>query len=143
MSPAAGTAGAPLTIREFFEAVRAGRLLVQRCTGCGELAVPPRHLCVACGGRSWEPRPLAGDGEVSSFTVIRVPPGPRAAEVPYAIVIVRMAEGVSLLGRLDEVPLEALRVGLPVRFAGALGGSPAPGDPPAIRFASRDPAPPA
>jgi len=48
--------------------------------------------------------------------VIRVPPGPLLAEAPYGIVVVRMAEGVSLLGRLVAAPIEALRVGLPVRF---------------------------
>jgi uncharacterized OB-fold protein len=48
--------------------------------------------------------------------VIRVPPGRQAAEAPYAIVVVRLTEGVSLLGRTAGIPLDALRVGLPVRF---------------------------
>jgi uncharacterized OB-fold protein len=109
--------GAPLTLGEFFEGIRAGRLVVQRCAGCGTLAVPPRLACSDCHARAWERAPVAGEGEVASFTVIRVPPGRLAHEAPYAIAIVRFPEGVSLLGRLTGVALEALRVGLPVRLA--------------------------
>ena len=115
-APAAVSGGGALTIKEFFEGVRAGRLVVQRCTACGELAVPPKRLCPACHGREWERAPLGSEGEIASFTVIRVPPGRQAAEAPYAIVVVRLTEGVSLLGRTTGIPLDALRVGLPVRF---------------------------
>ena len=60
--------------------------------------------------------PLSGEGEIASFTVIRVAPRAHAAEAPYAIAAVRLKEGVSLLGRVVEIPLEKLAVGLPVRF---------------------------
>jgi uncharacterized OB-fold protein len=132
-APAAVAAG-PLTLREFFEGVRAGRLTVQRCAGCGALAVPPKALCPACHGREWERVTPAGEGEVTAFTVIRVGPGPRAAEAPYAILVVRFAAGVSLLGRTSGIPLEALRVGLPVRLVPP--AEPA-ADPPVATFAPR------
>jgi hypothetical protein len=103
-------------IGEFFAGVRAGRLVVQRCGSCGGLAVPPKAVCPGCGGTAWDRAALSGDGEVSSFTVIRVPPARLAAEAPYVIAIVRMAEGVSLTGRL-QVTVDLARVGLPVRFA--------------------------
>jgi len=132
-APAAAAAGA-LTLKEFFDGVRAGRLVVQRCRRCDELAVPPKALCPGCHGREWERAAIHGEGEVASFTVIRIPPGRLAAEAPYAIVVVHFPEGVSLLGRTTGIPLEALRVGLPVRFAG-------PADPaaelPVVTFAPR------
>lgn len=108
--------GRPLTLREFFDGVRVGRLVVQRCAACRELAVPPKAACPACHATTWERAPVAGDGEVASFTVIRVPPSPLASEAPYGIAVVRFPEGVSLLGRVVGVAVEALRVGLPVRF---------------------------
>ena len=37
-------------------------------------------------------------------------------EVPYAIAVVRLREGVSLIGRVVDIPLETLAIGLPVRF---------------------------
>ena len=123
-----------LTLREFFDGVRAGRLVVQRCAACGELAVPPKAVCGACQGGEWERAPLGGVGTVASFTVIRVAPPRLAAEAPYVIAVVRMAEGVSLLGRMAGVAIDGVRVGLPARFV-----PPAePGaDPPVITFRPR------
>ncbi len=105
-----------ITLQTFFEEARAGRLTGIRCRHCGELAVPPKEFCPACHHRAWEPVPLTGEGTISSFTVIRVPPRGYAAEAPYAVALVRLAEGVSLLGRIVDIPLDALRVGLPVKF---------------------------
>jgi len=105
-----------VTLRHFFERARQGQLTGVRCGKCGELAIPPRELCSACGERAWEPVPLAGEGTIASFTVIRVAPRAFAADAPYAIAVVKLKEGVSLLGRIVDVPLEKLAIGLPVRF---------------------------
>ena len=42
--------------------------------------------------------------------------GIRCGEVPYAVAVVKLEEGLSLLGRVVDIPFEALRAGLPVRF---------------------------
>lgn len=135
MSAPAATADAArgLTTREFFDGVRAGALMVQRCAACGALAVPPKAVCPECEGLRWERAPLGGDGEIASYTVIRVAPAQYAAAAPYVIAVVRMAEGVSLLGRLTGVPVDDARVGLPVRFAGSAANA----DPPVITFRPR------
>lgn len=129
-----GRSPGALTLREFFDGVRKGRVVVQRCPGCGELAIPPRAVCGGCHGTDWERAALGGDGEVASYTVIRVPPARLAAEAPYAIVVARMTEGVSLLGRLTGAPLEAACVGLPVRLVPP--ADPA-ADPPVLAFQPR------
>ncbi|HSB40940.1 MAG TPA: Zn-ribbon domain-containing OB-fold protein [Methylomirabilota bacterium] len=105
-----------INLKSFFEEARAGRLTGIRCGRCGELAIPPKEFCTACQQRDWQPVVLAGTGTVVSFTVIRVAPRGRGGEVPYAIAVVKLAEGVSLLGRVVDIPFEALRAGLPVRF---------------------------
>ncbi len=106
----------PVTTARFFDAARAGELTGIRCGACGALAVPPKALCPECGARRWETVPLSGEGTIASFTVIRVAPRGHADEAPYAIAAVRLREGVSLLGRVVDVPLDALAIGLPVRF---------------------------
>ena len=98
-----------ITLKRFFEEARAGRLTGIRCAPCGTLALPPKEFCPTCQQRDWEPVPLAGTGTVTSFTVIRIPPRGRAAEAPYAVAVVKLGEGVSLLGRVVDFPLEALR----------------------------------
>ncbi len=105
-----------ITLKGFFEEARAGRLTGIRCGKCGELAMPPKEFCPACQQRAWVSVPLTGQGTISSFTVIRVPPRGQAGEAPYAVAVVKLAEGVSLLGRVVDMPLETLKVGLPVRF---------------------------
>lgn len=120
---------------EFFDGVRSGRAVVQRCRACGELTVPPKAFCPVCRAMTWEPAPLSGEGEIVSYTVIRVPPATRTAEAPYAVVVVRMREGVSLLGRIRGLPLEGLRVGLPVHLVPP--ADPA-ATPPVITFAPRE-----
>jgi len=105
-----------ITLQNFFEEARAGRLTGIRCGRCGLLALPPKALCPTCQQRQWEPVPLAGTGTVTSFTVIRIPPRGRAAEAPYAVAVVKLSEGVSLLGRVVDIPFDALGAGLPVRF---------------------------
>ena len=105
-----------ITLRNFFDRAREGQLTGVRCRKCGELAMPPKELCPACGERAWQPVPLAGEGTIASFTVIRVAPRAYAAEVPYGVAVVKLKEGVSLLGRIVDIPLEKLAIGLPVRF---------------------------
>ena len=105
-----------ITLKNFFERAREGTLTAIRCGKCGELAIPPKEFCPLCQQRAWEAVPLAGDGTIASYTVIRVAPTLRAAEVPYAVAVVKLREGVSLIGRVVDIPLDALAVGLPVRF---------------------------
>ena len=95
------TAAAPdaargMTTGEFFALVREGRLVVQRCAACGALAVPPKVVCPSCEGIRWDRAALGGDGEIASYTVIRVPPAQYAADAP------------------SEEPL--MKTGRPVRF---------------------------
>lgn len=107
---------APITVQTFFEQARAGKLIGIKCGGCGALAIPPRELCPECGRRQWSPVPLSGDGEVASFTVIRIAPRGHAGDAPYAIAAVRLVEGVSVLGRVVDIPFDELAIGRKVRF---------------------------
>ena len=111
-----------VTLKHFFEEARAGRLTGIRCGKCGELAIPPKEFCPTCQERDWTPAPLAGVGSITSFTVIRVAPRGRATEVPYAVAVVRLDEGVSLLGRVVDIPFDSLRADLPVRFRPIITG---------------------
>jgi hypothetical protein len=105
-----------ITLQSFFERAGEGKLTGIRCGGCGALAIPPRELCPECGKRDWSPVPLSGDGEIASFTVIRIAPRGHAGDAPYAIAAVRLVEGVSLLGRVVDIPFDELAIGRKVRF---------------------------
>jgi uncharacterized OB-fold protein len=104
------------TLKAFFDGAREGRLTGIRCRGCGAVEVPPREFCPECQARDWEPMALAGEGTIASYTIIRVAPARHAAAAPYAVAVVKLREGVSLIGRILDVPLDTVAIGLPVRF---------------------------
>ena len=111
-----------LTAGEFLESARRGTLTGIRCARCGTLAVPPKEFCGTCHQRAWERVPLSGEGRVTSFTVIRVAPRGHTAEVPYAIAHVTLTEGVALLGRLIDVALDRITIGMPVHLTSSASG---------------------
>ena len=99
----------------FFAAARERKLVVQRCSGCGQLRFPPRELCSRCWSRDAEWVPVSGRGEVFSFYWMHQIYHPGfAAEVPYAVVIVALEEGPHVLSNMVDCSREELRIGLPV-----------------------------
>lgn len=102
----------------FFAAAREGRLVVQRCTGCGTLWFPARPRCSACLGKEATWVPVSGRGEIFSFVVMHQAAHPAfAARVPYPVVVVQLAEGVRMLSGVTGIAPEDLRIGMPVEVA--------------------------
>lgn len=98
----------------FLDAAREGRLVIQRCTSCGEHQFYPRKLCVRCGGDvEWVQ--ASGRGTVHTFTVIHQQgmPGWRD-EVPYVAAIVDLDEGVRMTTNVVGCAPSDVRIGLPV-----------------------------
>jgi uncharacterized OB-fold protein len=99
----------------YFAAAREGRLVVQRCAGCGALRFPPRELCSAClaTDATWEE--VSGRGEVFSYNVMHQVYHPAfAADVPYAVVVVKLAEGPKITTSLVDCPVREIAIGMPV-----------------------------
>ena len=99
----------------FFEAARRHALAVQQCTRCRARRFPARTICSKCLGREATWTPVSGRGTVFSFAVMHQANHPGfAAEVPYAVVVIELEEGVRLLSNLVDCPLADVRIGLPV-----------------------------
>lgn len=99
----------------FFEAAHRHELVVQRCTGCGALRFPARPICSRCLSREAEWVPASGRGTVFSFAIMHQAMHPGfAAEVPYAVVVIELDEGVRLLSNLVDCPTSDVRIGMPV-----------------------------
>jgi uncharacterized protein len=105
-----------ITLKGFFERAREGVLTGIRCGKCTTLAIPPKEFCPACGQRAWQQVPLTGEGAIASYTIIRVAAARHAADAPYAVAVVQLREGVQLLGRVVDIPLDGVAVGLRVKF---------------------------
>jgi uncharacterized OB-fold protein len=100
--------------RTFFEAAARGELLYQRCPGCDHRQFYPRLLCSACGGdTAWAT--ASGRGVVHTFTIVRqngMPPF--KDELPYAVAMVELEEGVRMLGNVTGCPVESVQIGMRV-----------------------------
>jgi hypothetical protein len=109
----AGLAPADLD-REFFAAAAQGSLLIQRCPACGHRQFHPRLLCTACGATpAWET--ASGRGVVHTFTIVRqngMPPF--KDQLPYAVAMIELEEGVRMMGNVTGCPPEQVRIGLAV-----------------------------
>jgi len=103
-------------MRPFFEAAKRHELVVQRCTQCGTHRFPAREICSNCLARQVEWARVSGAGEVFSYNVMHQVYHPGFADaVPYAVVVVKLKEGVKLTSNLRGVPPQAIRIGMPVR----------------------------
>ena len=99
----------------FFDALRKGRLAVQRCGGCGRLRYPIGPVCPYCGGETFDWQALAGKGVVHSWIRYQRSYLPEFEPlIPYVVLAVALDEGPRIFGRLAEASEEPY-VGMPVR----------------------------
>ncbi|WP_076827934.1 zinc ribbon domain-containing protein [Frankia sp. CcI49] len=109
---------------QLWRAAAAGRLEVQRCTGCGAHRYPPTDGCYRCTSRQWGWSTLPGTGTVYSY--IWVPDRARSAgrdePVLYNVAVVTLdatqGDPVRILSNVIDAWQQAdLQVGQRVTFA--------------------------
>lgn len=99
----------------FFAGARQGQLMVQKCEGCGALSFPAHEICSNCLSTRSTWVPVSGRGEIYSYNVMHQVYHPGfAAEVPYAVVVVKLAEGPKVVSNLLGVDPHKIRIGMPV-----------------------------
>ena len=87
-----------------------------RCNGCGKLYVPPRYHCGGCGKSDFSEVQLDGNGEIYSYTVIRVPFEEFLAEAPYVFAEFKLDEGLVVPGRIANEGEKEVKIGSRVSF---------------------------
>jgi uncharacterized OB-fold protein len=99
----------------FWTGGRDGRLLIVRCSDCGNYSHPPAPRCSVCFGDNVAPVPVSGRGRVYSFTVNRQPWSPEL-EVPYVVAIVELDEQPELrvFTNIVGCPADEVEIGMPV-----------------------------
>ncbi len=100
----------------FWDGVREEKLLVQKCSGCGTLRHIPKPWCANCLSDDYTWSQLSGKGEVYSYTIMhRAPATSFQTEIPYAVALVELEEGVRMISNLVGVPIEDVKIGMPVK----------------------------
>lgn len=104
----------PLT-EPFWNGCRAHRLVMPRCRACGQFHYPPGSVCPHCLEEQLDWQEVSGRGTVVSWVVYHHVYHPGfAAEVPYNVAVIELAEGPRLISNVVGCPPSALAVGMPV-----------------------------
>jgi uncharacterized protein len=99
----------------FYEGTRRGQLMVRKCEGCGELHFPAHSFCAACMSTRAQWVPVSGRGEIYSYNIMHQVYHPGfAAEVPYAVVVVKLEEGPKFISNVVGIKPHEIRIGMPV-----------------------------
>jgi uncharacterized OB-fold protein len=89
------------------------RLLGSRCSACGTATFPARAFCPHCRATAGiEGVPLAADGHIHSFTVVRQ--APAGVEVPYVLAQIDLADGVRVMAQVVGAEPDRIALGAPV-----------------------------
>src|SRR5690348_13688323 len=100
---------------EFYAHAARHELRFQRCDDCGAWRHMPRYACAACGSAKWDWALSSGRGKLYSWTVTHRSFHPGFNEdVPYAVAVVEMEEGVRMVSQVQELPLSEYRLGRPL-----------------------------
>ncbi|MCB2050930.1 MAG: OB-fold domain-containing protein [Novosphingobium sp.] len=92
----------PKIVSDFRAGLASDELLVQTCNACGKPNMWPRYACPHCQSENLGWTRSAGQGSLHSFCVLRqgAPEG-FEDDIPYAIGVVKLDEGVQLAVRLQ------------------------------------------
>ena len=98
----------------FWDGVRSGKLLIQRCADCKRLRHPPMPVCASCRSFEWDTVEASGRGTLYSFVLHYhpvIPPFPS----PHPIGLIELEEGIRLVADLVEVDPQRIEIGMAMR----------------------------
>jgi uncharacterized protein len=94
----------------FWEQTVKGKLMIKRCTACGEAHYFPRSICPFCFSDKTVWEESSGEGTIYTFSRMRKSPSG-----PYGIGYVTLKEGPSLLTNFVDCDMEKLAIGQKVK----------------------------
>ncbi len=99
----------------FLRRIAEGRLVGQRCPGCGKVYVPSRGSCPRCGVPTAEEVQVADKGTVTTFCIVRVPSQNIELELPFvAAHILLDGADIPFFALIQECPVDQARMGMRV-----------------------------
>ncbi len=106
-----------LTIREFYDAIREGKIEGYRCRNCGHMQVDIIEFCPNCHEGTLEKVEFGKEGKIVTYTIQQVAPEQFLNEIPYAWAIIDLDNGPRMTGWIPFISKSSdLPVGQRVRF---------------------------
>jgi uncharacterized OB-fold protein len=101
----------------YWEGLKQGKVYATKCKKCGEVYYPPQVDCPNCLTTDVEWIQLS-EGNLETFTQAYLKPqGFGHYEQNYIVAIAKTAEGVKVMGWLEDVDVKAAKVGMFVQIA--------------------------
>jgi len=100
--------------RPFWDATREARLVIPRCTTCGQFCWLPQLACPRCRTETLEWTDVSGRAEVYSYVTVHTSMTP-GIEAPYTVAVVTLEEGPRFFTNIVDVDPAEVRIGMPVR----------------------------
>ncbi len=100
----------------FWQALKENQVKIQQCNSCDGWVFFPRNHCSHCLSHDLDWKEVSGEGTLYSYTLTRIPTMPEFAdEMPQALAVVELAQGVRVNTTLIDVAEEDIKVGMPVK----------------------------
>ena len=101
--------------RPFWDALKAGQLLIGHCKACGKTHYYPRPFCPSCWSKGVALVTASGRGTLYSYSTVFMNDLPPFNErLPYIAAMVDLDEGVRVSTNMVECKPEDLKVGMAV-----------------------------
>ena len=103
------------TNREFWEGCKVGDFRLQRCVDCGQFRYPASPLCRECLSSQFTWVKSKGRGTVFSYIIYHQAFHKSFQdEIPYAVAVVDLEEGVRIISRIRNCPVDSISIGMEV-----------------------------
>lgn len=105
-----------LSARYWREMPQRYRLEAEKCKSCGKIYFPPRLVCSACKSKEFEKCKLKDTGKLITYTIIRVGPSQFIDQIPYALGVVELEDGIKILTQITDCDLDKLSTGMKLKI---------------------------
>lgn len=103
--------------KPYWDSVAAHAMQLQRCARCDSFRFYPTPVCPHCFSTEARWAPVSGAATLYSYSVVHKPVTEAfAAETPYVVALVTLAEGPTLMTNLVEVGAEDIEIGMELRI---------------------------
>ena len=104
--------------KAYWDGLREGKLMLQRCASCGKVRHYPRPVCPHCFSMESEFKAAPLTGKLHTWTVCHHPFNFFfKASAPYIVALVDMDAGIRINAPLRGLDAASLKIGQPLKLA--------------------------
>lgn len=102
--------------KPFWQGLKEGEIRIQQCNQCDGWVFFPRRHCSHCMSHDLVWKPVSGKGKLYSYTLTRIPTLPEFAdEMPQALAVVELEQGVRINTTLVGLEEEQIKIGMELK----------------------------